>query len=432
MKRKILITTFLVVLAGASYYFFGRNVTKSEEIYASVKKGKFIISVNSSGELFAKNSVNILGPQGINSVGVWEVKISTIIPEGTQVKEGDFVASLDGSELVAKFKDRQTELDKANLQYTQAQIDTTLELRTARDELVNLKYTQEEKKLILQQSKYEPPATIRQAEIEADKAARNLKQATENYKIKRDKASAKLQEAGANVQKAQNAVEFIQKLLEDFNIKAPKSGMLIYARDWSGQKKREGSRIASWEPVVATLPDMSSMLSKTYVNEVDIQKIKVGQEVKIGLDAFPEKKYSGKIITVANVGEQKPNSDSKVFEVDIELIEKDSTLLPAMTTSNIIMAEALDNVLFIPLESVHNENGVTYTFKKTGIGLVKQEIKLGKTNDNEVVILAGLNENEEVMLSIPPNSESIELVRLNGKKEEKKEEQKAVSEVPKK
>jgi Barrel-sandwich domain of CusB or HlyD membrane-fusion len=309
------------------------------------------------------------------------------------------------------------------------QIDTTLELRTARDELVNLKYTQEEKKLILQQSKYEPPATIRQAEIEADKTTRNLKQSTENYKIKRDKAIAKMQESSANVEKAQRSLEFIQEILQKCNVTAPKSGMVIYARDWSGQKKREGSNVSTWEPVVATLPDMSVMLSKTYVNEVDIQKIKAGQVVNIGLDAFPEKKYTGKIITVANVGEQKPNTDSKVFEVDIEINEKDTTLLPAMTTSNIIVAETLDNVLFIPLESVHNEQEVTYTFKKSGIGLVKQEIKLGKTNDNEAVVLEGLSENEEIMLSMPPNPENIELVRLNGGKGEKKEEKKAVSEV---
>lgn len=427
MKRKIIIATVGCIVAIAAYYFWNSGAESSVEIYAPVKKGKFTVSVNASGELFAKNSVNILGPQGINSVGLWQIKISNIIPEGKVVKEGDFVAALDGSELVSKLKDRQTDLDKANLQHAQLQIDTTLELRTARDELINLKYTQEEKKLILQQSKYEPPATIRQAEIEMDKTARNFKQSSENYKIKREKSISKMQESLGNVDKAQRAVEFIQEILQKCNVVAPKGGMLIYARDWSGQKRREGSNVSTWEPIVATLPDMSVMLSKTYVNEVDIQKIKVGQEVNIGLDAFPEKKYSGKIITVANVGEQKPNSDSKVFEVDIEISDKDSTLLPAMTTSNLIVAEILENVIFVPLESVHNDNGVTFTFKKSSIGIVKQEIKLGKTNDNEAVILEGLKENEEVMLSLPANAEKIELVRLNGKKEEKK----VVSEVKK-
>jgi multidrug efflux pump subunit AcrA (membrane-fusion protein) len=427
MKRKIIIATVGFIVAIAAYYFWNSGAETSTEIYAPVKKGKFTVSVNSSGELFAKNSVNILGPEGINSVGLWQIKISNIIPEGKVVKEGDFVAALDGSELVSKLRDRQTDLDKANLQHAQLQIDTTLELRTARDELINLKYTQEEKKLILQQSKYEPPATIRQAEIEMDKTARNFKQSSENYTIKREKAISKMQESLGNVDKAKRAVEFIQDILQKCNVVAPKGGMLIYARDWSGQKRREGSNVSTWEPVVATLPDMSVMLSKTYINEVDIQKIKVGQEVNIGLDAFPEKKYSGKIITVANVGEQKPNSDSKVFEVDIEISDKDSTLLPAMTTSNLIVAEILESVVFVPLESVHNENGVTFAFKKSSIGIVKQEIKLGKTNDNEVVILEGLKENEEVMLSLPLNPENIDLVRLNGKKEEKK----AVSEVRK-
>ncbi len=427
MKRKIIIAIVGFTVAIAAYYFWNSSTEISTEIYAPVKKGKFTVSVNASGELFAKNSVNILGPQGINSVGLWQIKISNIIPEGKVVKEGDFVAALDGSELVSKLRDRQTDLDKANLQHAQLQIDTTLELRTARDELINLKYAQEEKKLILQQSKYEPPATIRQAEIEMDKSARGFKQSSENYKIKREKAISKMQESLGNVDKAKRAVEFIQEILQKCNVVAPKGGMLIYARDWSGQKRREGSNVSTWEPIVATLPDMSVMLSKTYINEVDIQKIKAGQLVNIGLDAFPEKKYSGKIITVANVGEQKPNSDSKVFEVDIEISDKDSTLLPAMTTSNLIVAETLENVIFVPLESVHNENGVTFTFKKSSIGIVKQEIKLGKTNDNEAVILEGLKENEEVMLSLPANAEKIELVRLSGKKEEKK----VVSEVKK-
>ncbi len=427
MKRKIIIAVVGLVVATTVYYFWSRSAETTTEIYASVKKGKFTVSVNSSGELFAKSSVNILGPSGINSVGLWQIKISNIIPEGKLVKEGDFVAALDGSELVGKLKDRQTELDKANLQHAQLQIDTTLELRTARDELINLKFTQEEKKLILQQSKYEPPATIRQAEIEMDKTARNFKQSSENYKIKREKAISKMQESLGNVDKARRSVEFIQEILQKCNVIAPKSGMVIYARDWSGQKRREGSNVSTWEPVVATLPDMSVMLSKTYINEVDIQKIKLGQEVNIGLDAFPEKKYAGKVIAVANVGEQKPNSDSKVFEVDIEIADKDSTLLPAMTTSNLILAETIENTLFVPLEGVHNENGVTFTFKKSGMGIIKQEIKLGKTNDNEAIILEGLKENEEIMLSMPPNPENIELVRLDGKKEEKK----AVSEVKK-
>ena len=70
--------------------------------------------------------------------------------------------------------------------------------------------------------------------------------------------------------------------------------------------------MSTWDPVVATLPDHTTMVSKTYINEVDINTVKVDQKVEIGLDAFPEKKLTGTVIEVANVGEQKPNTDAHV------------------------------------------------------------------------------------------------------------------------
>ncbi len=412
MRNKIILSVATLVAVGLAFWYFTKAETVKSEIYVPVKKGKFTVTVNSSGELYAKNSVDILGPSGINNVGIWQVKISNIIPEGTVVKEGQFVAALDGSELVSKMKDRQGEYDKAQLQYAQVQIDTTLELRQTRDELINQKYAQEEKKLVLQQSKYEPPATIRQAEIEFEKSKRTYQQSVESYTIKRNKSIAKMQEAATNVDKAKRSLEFIQELLQKFTVNAPKSGMVIYAREWSGQKKREGSNISTWEPIVATLPDMSVMVSRTYVNEVDIQKVKSGQTVTLGLDAFPEKKFTGKVISVANVGEQKPNSDSKVFEVDIEIAERDTTILPAMTTSNLILAETVENAISIPLEGVFTEGNVTYAFRKSEGTVSKQEIRLGKTNDNEATVTHGLVETDQILLTKPANADKMELVKL--------------------
>src|SRR5690606_12070834 len=108
-------------------------------------------------------------------------------------------------------------------------------------------------------------------------------------------------------------------------------------------------------PIVATLPDLSKMLSKTYVNEVDIRKVKPGQEVEIGFDAFPDKKLKGKVAKVANVGEQRPNSDAKVFEVEIEVFGTDPLLKPGMTTSNKIITKTIENALYIPLECLHSQ-----------------------------------------------------------------------------
>lgn len=403
----------LGVLA-AGYMFFGKKVKKSDDIFVKVKKGDFMVSVTSSGELYAKNSTKINGPTGMRQARLWQVKISRIIPEGTKVKEGDFIASLDRSELADKLKNEQTELDKASSQFTQAKLDTTLELREARDKLINLRYAKREKELVLEQSQYEPPATIKQAKIDLEKAGRAFTQATQNYLIKKDKAIAKMQEAGANLSKVESKVEFLQKLMKEFNITAPKSGMMIYARTWDGKKKREGSTINAWEPTVATLPDLSVMVSRTYINEVDIKKVKTGQKVNIGLDAFPKKKLTGKVINIANMGEQKPNSDAKVFEVNIEINKQDSLLLPSMTTSNNIIAKTIKSVLFIPLEAIHNQgDSLTYVFQKDGGALKRIEVMVGETNENEAVVLAGLTEKDVVSLSRPEDGEKMDLLLLD-------------------
>ena len=155
------------------------------------------------------------------------------------------------------------------------------------------------------------------------------------------------------------------------------------------------------------------MISRTYINEVDINSVKIDQEVEIGLDAFPDKKLTGKVIEVANVGEQKPNSDAKVFQLLIEVNESDTTLRPGMTTSNTIIAGELDDVIYVPVESLHSQgDSINFVYKKEGLGISKQEVILGKSNADEVVILHGLKEDETVYLSDPEGMEDKKINRI--------------------
>ena len=95
--------------------------------------------------------------------------------------------------------------------------------------------------------------------------------------------------------------------------------MVIYKRDRTNAKRKVGSSISPWDNVVATLPDMSSMISKTYVNEIDVSKVAVGQKVNCWLMLFLKNHIPGLLLSVANIGEQLPNADAKVFEVVIKL-----------------------------------------------------------------------------------------------------------------
>ncbi len=427
MKRNLLIGGGVVVVLLISYFLVkGNKNSEAASIMASVKQGQFRIDIETTGELEAKNSVKILGPQSLRNFQIWQVTIQNIINEGTVVKKGDWVATLDRSEFQNKFTAKQIELDKANSKFNQTQLDTTLQLRQSRDELINLKYAVEETAIVLEQSKFEPPATIKQAEINMDKAKRAYQQAVENYKIKKNQNIEKMREVYAELRKVQSEFEGMTKVLESFNVMAPEDGMVIYEKGWDGKPIKAGSQIQMWEPTVATLPDLTTMMSKTYVNEVDVRKVKVGQPVEVGLDAYPDKKLTGSVIRVANVGEQRPNSDAKVFEVAVEINGTDATLRPSMTTSNKIIASVIDSVLYVPLESLHSQfDSITYVFKKDGLKTVKQEVIVGDTNANDAVILGGLEKNDRIFLSIPSKLEEqkIELLpQLNGKRGKKDKE----------
>ncbi len=412
MKKSIIITLAVVVIAIIGLVVFGK-LTGSEDLTqleVEVFDGEFEVLVSVTGELQAENSEEITGPTELRTSRghrFSQIKIQDLIPEGTVVDSGDYVALLDRSDVTNRVKDLEDELEKKETALMTTRLDTTMQLRNLRDELVNLNYNMEETEITLDQSKYESPAVIRQAQISLDKAERAHAQATKNYKLRVRQAQADMRNAEINLSKDRRSYEDMTKIISKFQIHAPSGGMVIYKKEWGGQKRKVGSMISPWDLTVATLPDLSSMISKTYVNEIDVSKLKPGQKVRIGVDAFPEKRYEGHVFEVANIGEQLPNTDAKVFEVSIKIDGTDPILRPAMTTSNQIITSTFEDVVFIPLETIHVEDSIPIVYLKNGS---KQVVILGESNENEVIVEQGLDPGQKVLLSAPDEPEKYKLI----------------------
>lgn len=411
-NKKIIAGIVLMVIAIVSWYFYSASAVSKEDVLITIKKADFEIAVVTAGELEAKNSKNIDGPAALRTNGIYQVKISDLVPEGTVVKKGDFIADLDKTELATKIKDAENELTKTQSQFEQIRLDTTLTLRQLRDDLENIQFQLKEKQIILEQSTYEPPSTIRQVNLDFEKTQKTLEQSQKSYLLKQKQAIAKMQEISASLNQTQNRLQNLMDLMGQLTITAPDAGMVIYEREWGGKKIGVGSQVQAWNPTVATLPDLNVMISKTYVNEVDIRKLKVGQQVDVSLDAFPEKKLTGKVTEVANVGEQMPKYDSKVFEVVVQINEKDTTLRPAMTTSNKIIINRIKNVLSVPLDAIHTEDAASFVYVKSTIGIAKRQIKTGATNEDGTIVLDGLESGDQVFLTVPKGAESKGLNKL--------------------
>jgi multidrug resistance efflux pump len=426
MKKRTLIAIITTVVVVVALIIYSAMSGKDKEIVleTEVQYGSFEIAVMITGELQAIRETEIQAPSTLRNryLRIHRVKIQDLIPEGTVVDSGDWVATLDRSEADNSLKDMMDRLEQEESEYMRTKLDTTMQLRQLRDDLINLSFAMEEAEITLEQSQYEPPATIRQAEIELERATRAFNQARENYGLKEKQAKAQMREAEISMERDKRSVAMMNEVLEKFDIMAPSSGMVIYKKDWNGQKRTAGTEINTWDLAVATLPDLSTMISLTYVNEIDISKLKKGQPVKIGVDAFPEKEFTGEVFEVANIGQQLPNTDAKVFEVRIELNEHDTILRPSMTTSNEVITQVLDSVLFVPLEAVHANDSLTYVYTRQG---KKQVVVLGESNETNIVVEMGLKKGELLYLSQPEDPESfkytgLELMdEINLRKEEK-------------
>jgi multidrug efflux pump subunit AcrA (membrane-fusion protein) len=405
----------LVVLIGL-WLAVRPSASVESALVGVVRRGDFSVTVTTSGELEARNSVQITAPQNAQEAEAYQMRIASIVPEGTRVKAGDVVAELDRSTLAAKMAEVSLALQKAQAVYEQAELDSALTLATAREDIRSAELAVEEKRLAKEQSKYEAPTIQRQAGIDLERAERTLEKSRKDYTTKTEQAKAKMREVGTDLERQKNKQQVVQDVMQGFTIRAPAPGMVTYVREWNGRKRTAGSQVSAWDSRVATLPDLSGMESVTYVNEIDVRKVAVGQRATITLDADPSRKLTGKVASVANMGEQRPNADAKVFEVRIAIEGSDTTLRPGMTTGNVIETFHQDTAVAVSLEALHNEDSVSYVFHQVGGGVEKQEVETGAVSDDEVVILRGLKEGDHVLLTVPHNAAGMKIKRLPGSK----------------
>jgi HlyD family secretion protein len=419
MKLKRIFIAGGFVLAVAALVVFNRLTTKKtgSNAFAEVSKGLFEITVVNSGELIAENSIDILGPDvlmglsggpGGGHMRIMDMKIQDMIPEGTIVKTGDYIAQIDRSSYSNTLKDELDKLQTYQNNYDMKVLDTAVTLTNLRDEIKNQKYVVEEAQITLEQDKYEPPATIRQAEKNLDKVQRALEQKIKAYSLKVSQNKADIAAQKLKLDDEKELINNLQDFLSKFTVTAPASGMVIYKKDRLGNKRKTGSSINPFDRVIATLPDLTSMLSKMYVNEIEISKVKKDQKVTINVDAFPGKLYIGKVLTIANVGEVLPNSDSKMFEVQIKIDGIDTDLRPSMTTTNKIIINTYNDVTYVPTECVHaNADGIPFVY---GRNKTKNIVLLGEANDKNVIIRKGLKPGEKVYAIQPEDAEDFRIV----------------------
>ncbi|VAX37860.1 hypothetical protein MNBD_PLANCTO02-2460, partial [hydrothermal vent metagenome] len=180
----------------------------------------------------------------------------------------------------------------------------------------------------------------------------------------------------------------------------------------------EGTIVRERQAIIK-LPDFTQMKVNAKIHESRISLVKEGMPVAIRINALPDKKFKGVVhsISPVPVAASWMRPDLKEYEVEIEIQgvgKGKEQLKPGLTAEVEILVEERENVLMVSMQSILGIGSKQYAYVLTEEGSQRREVKTGKTNNEVVEILDGINEGEEVVLN-PRSSFGKELQEMEAK-----------------
>ena len=417
-----LLSLLLVLVLGGAYLGEHLEAESSIPTYP-VQQGEFVIKLKlKGGELEAVEAENVVAPRVRG-----QLKIVELFPEGEQVAVGDLLVQFEQTDFQKRVMDDEQEVESAKADLEKTLATQKAEIAKLESDIANEEANLRLAELQVERMVFEATVQKEEAEIEAHKAKLSHQQAIEKLASQKIVNAAEVKKRQLEIERNERELAKARDDLASTTIKAEKPGLVVYGKVWKGErpeKIRVGDEI--WGGVnVISLPDLSHMQVKTYVNEVEVDKLDTGQVATIKLDALPEPTFHGKIESIASLGREKEGEKNvKVFDVIIQIEEEDARLKPGMTATCHVVVETIpprpmavpDSVqseasaevataapmpLYIPLDAVFEKDGRTLVYRLEGGQPKEREVKLGQKNEDFVVIEEGLAPSDRIALRDP-------------------------------
>lgn len=393
MTRRVIILLLILTVSCR-----GKNTGDTE--VTTVKRGTFLEELTEQGSVQAVNSISITAP--VISYRYGSLKLARIVEDGEEVRKGDTLMIFDPSEIKRAIIQAEQQLDIAKAEYEKLRSSQQSEIEDLEADLELTGISQEIARINFETAIYEPEATRKEIKLRLESATIALDRAKEQIENKKIIHKEDLLQKSLTINQLKTTLADANTSMNSLFVVSPANGIAIKEQNWSTQQKwGVGDQPYSGSKLIE-LPDLEQMRAEVKINEVDISKVLPDQRVEIRPDAYSDSSYTGKVEHVANLAQNLDyKSKIKIFPVQIRIEGQSKTLLPGLTVSCKIIVSEIPDVLFIPLESLFNEQGTDYVYIKSGSGFKRQNIKTGSVNADYVIITEGLEENDVIALSNP-------------------------------
>lgn len=365
-----------------------------------VKPGPFTVLHTETGELQSASGEIISAPRVRG-----QLKIVRLFPEGEQVEEGDLILLFDRSEFEKQVRDRQGQLDKALAELTKLQANQTEQMASAEMDIQQQEAAFKLSQISAEKTVYGTDVEKQEAQIQVKQAERRLEEAKARLEAYRVVHRVNIEKQHVRIARREKYLRRAQNDYDRLSIRAHQPGIVVYEKirkqNNSWEKVSVGDQVWGRTPVIS-LPDLNQMQVLCHIGEMDITLIEVGQRAQIRLDAFPGPVFNGTVGAIgpmASASERNPNL--QVFEMTIDIDERDERLKPGMSAQVEIVVDHVEKALSIPLQALFKREGADIVYIEKRGNFKAVEVNLGPRNDTSVIVKEGLQEGQRVALEDP-------------------------------
>ncbi|MEZ5401641.1 MAG: efflux RND transporter periplasmic adaptor subunit [Bryobacteraceae bacterium] len=405
--RKAVLWAVLSALAASGAYAAFRYTTKTvvEIPTAKVRKSEFIIAVKTRGEVRSNNSVVLTAPQ------VPDPQITKLAESGKPVKAGEVVVEFDQAQQEQYLLERSTSVRTVDSEIVQLKASHKITDEQDSMNLMTSQYDVERAKLEASKSEVISEIEGAKARIDVGVSEGSLGQVKTTIKSHNISQEADLSRLQQKKDKTVRDMNRAKGYLAKMEIRAPITGIVNILPNFRASGSfgstpppfKEGDR--AWTgAAIAEIPDLSSMRVELKLDEVDRGKLTLGQQVRIRVDAIPEKELVAELDWISPIAQlvwKGMGMTEKTFPARATLKTLDGRLRPGMSSSADIIIEKQDAALMIPTRASFVVRGKPSVYVQKGAGYEIRQIEVGKRNETDIVVLSGLKEGETVYLENP-------------------------------
>lgn len=322
---------------------------------------------------------------------------------GDKVEKGQVIAKLEKADLEAVVAQHQAELRLAEARLSSVESLSPKEIEKAQSDVerwqATVKLTEStfaRRASLFHNDEVGTLQDVEDAQERLTVAKTEVAAARKALELVRTREMEGRRQATAEIERARAALRNAEVQLSYATITAPISGVV------GSVSTQEGETVAARlnAPTFVTIIDLSRLQVDAFVDEVDIGKVVPGQRVAFTVDAFPGREFDAEVVAIypnAVIQENVVN-----YDVVLEIAGGYAGLLrPEMTASVTIFLDARKDVLAVPAKAVKRERGKTVVYVDEGQGPRPQEVKVGWKEGQWIEIVAGLEEQQTVLLEFP-------------------------------